>query len=806
MKPNLQSIMAAVQRVASPAYITNFFGQGAFEGQFPKETDKLFIVEEPVEEAVEEDVADSETIAADSTVGKRATTINLREAALAHVAKGRRIFPVKNNKPLISKSLCPKCLVVCENTAAAGQKASWVCPLCGGPGGAGCKDATDDPLQVAEWWKRWPDAQIGMPTDGFIVVDVRGGKVGQKSFEALEAAHGKLPETLAQWTPSGGFQYIFSAPEGVEVGNSTNLLGRHIDVRANGEYIVLAPSVGAKGEKYQLMEDAPIAVAPDWLVKLLTGKMEPQQEVARLPRRVRPEESFDRILADMRSRKESDRNDTLFNLSVQVGRMILAGALPNAAIDNLAAAALDTGLKMDEVKRTVESGLEAARPKKPKHVANTEDSAADVFIANHGHNVRFCQGSTWLEYSEQGKIWRRGKTPSVIEKIRQTCRSLNPQGKASLSRAGAYKGIAWIAQNDPRIYTEPNQWDSHPMLLGTPSGVISLDGSPIDVPERELYLSKTTSVAPEKGVPVLWRAFIEQITLGNQGFQRYLQQTAGYCLTGSTKEQELFFAYGGGGNGKGEFLKALGNIMGDYAVQATLDVLTASKSGYSGHPTDIAMFDGARLVMASETENGRSWKESQVKSMTGGDKITARFIGKNNFTYQPQFKLFIISNNKPILQKADDAMRRRMNILPFNFKPTVVDRDLDKKLEAEYPQILNWMIEGCKDWLQHGFVKPQCVIDETNEYFAEQDLMAQWISENCEVAADAAEQAKSLCENWRAFFASNGENVGSLNVTRFGNEMKRVMGAYGIAKYRAGGGIVYRGIRLRPDDDEPPRV
>jgi len=318
---------------------------------------------------------------------------------------------------------------------------------------------------------------------------------------------------------------------------------------------------------------------------------------------------------------------------------------------------------------------------------------------------------------------------------------------------------------------------------------------------RELYLTKTTRVSPEKGEPVLWTAFIKQVTKGDKGLQRYVKQVAGYVLTGSIKEQALFFIYGPGGNGKGVFLNTLANIMGDYAVQATMDVLTTSKSGYSGHPTDIAMLAGARLVKLSETEEGRSWKESLVKSLTGGDEITSRFMRTDNFTFLPQFKLIVTSNNRPKILKVDDAMKRRMNIIPFNFKPEVIDLDLEKKLKAEYPQILNWMIEGCQDWLQNGFVKPQCVIDETNEYFAEQDLTAQWISENCEVVADAAEQAITLFNDWKAFCVSKGENAGSLNMTRFGNEMRRVMGMYGINKHRAGNGIFYRGIRLRPDDD-----
>jgi len=111
-------------------------------------------------------------------------------------------------------------------------------------------------------------------------------------------------------------------------------------------------------------------------------------------------------------------------------------------------------------------------------------------------------------------------------------------------------------------------------------------------------------------------------------------------------EHALFFVYGPDGNGKSVFLNTVENIMGGYATRATMEAFTASKSSYDRHTTDIAMLASARLVTLSETEDGRFWKESLVKSMTGGDKITARFMRKDNFTFTPQFKLIVTSNNK----------------------------------------------------------------------------------------------------------------------------------------------------------------
>jgi putative DNA primase/helicase len=113
------------------------------------------------------------------------------------------------------------------------------------------------------------------------------------------------------------------------------------------------------------------------------------------------------------------------------------------------------------------------------------------------------------------------------------------------------------------------------------------------------------------------------------------------------------------------------------------------------HPTELALLRGARMVSASETEEGRAWAESRIKQMTGSDPVTARFMRQDSFTYQPRFKLIIVGNHAPALANVDHAGRRLFNIVPFTVKPHSPDRQLEAKLEAEWPAILQWMIEGC---------------------------------------------------------------------------------------------------------------
>ena len=314
------------------------------------------------------------------------------------------------------------------------------------------------------------------------------------------------------------------------------------------------------------------------------------------------------------------------------------------------------------------------------------------------------------------------------------------------------------------------------------------------MPDRHYYITKSTSVAPEPGIPTLWLNFLHQTTKGDHELIRFLRQMCGYCLTGDTREHALFFIFGPGGNGKSVFLNTVINIMGDYAVTAAMDTFTASKA--DRHSTDLAMLRGARLVAVSETEEGRAWKESLIKQLTGGDRVTARFMRQDNFTFKPQFKLVIISNHKPRLKNVDDAMRRRINIIPFVHKPESPDPYLEDKLREEYPQILNWMIEGCHDWQKNGLIRPAIVQEATADYFEAQDLFGTWLEENCETGRNKSTASSILYADWKIYAERAGENPGSQ--VRFSNDMEK----RGFSKIRTSSMRGYEGIALQPKEQE----
>src|SRR5262249_14688186 len=255
--------------------------------------------------------------------------------------------------------------------------------------------------------------------------------------------------------------------------------------------------------------------------------------------------------------------------------------------------------------------------------------------------------------------------------------------------------------------------------------------------------------------------FLDRVMGGDAALVSFLQRVAGYALTGLTREHALFFCFGTGANGKTTFINAITRCAGDYHRTAPMETFTDSKS--ERHPTDLAGMRGARLVTAVEIEEGRRWAESKIKALTGGDRISARFMRQDFFEYVPQFELIMAGNHKPGLQSVDEAIRRRFNLIPFTITIPLAERDgrLSDKLNAEMPGILAWMIEGCLEWQRRELAAPETVTAATAAYLEAEDAISVWIEECCERNPNAWERTASLFSSWSAWANKVGEHIGS---------------------------------------------
>lgn len=430
----------------------------------------------------------------------------------------------------------------------------------------------------------------------------------------------------------------------------------------------------------------------------------------------------------------------------------------------------------------------------------TEDGVARVFAKQYADQLRFCHSTgRWFQWT--GARWQREETQLAFEWARETCRARaeTAGGKSAaakaMAKASTASAVEKFARADRAFAVTAEVWDQDIWLLGTPSGTVDLRKGTIRPAEPGDMITRLTAVAPipldsfdaDRDCP-RWLAFLRQATGNDIEAIRFLQQWAGYSLTGDTSEEALLFVHGPGGSGKSTAINTLGDLMGDYCVNVATEALTASK--FDRHPTELARLKGARLARASETEAGRAWAESRIKALTGGDVITARFMRCDEFEYRPTFKLTIVGNHAPRIVNVDGAMRRRFNILPFNHPPALIDSGLKEALKAEWPGILSWALQGCLDWRKTRLVRPSVVHEATATYFSEQDTFALWLEEACELGRDNAETSDALWESWQRFATTAGEPAGS-KTKEFPERLK----AKGFDPVRDTAGIRGRGFK-----------
>lgn len=447
-------------------------------------------------------------------------------------------------------------------------------------------------------------------------------------------------------------------------------------------------------------------------------------------------------------------------------------------------------------------------PDDPKEFPLTDAGNAERMAHLFGENIRYCAPwGKWLIWNEwKWEISTDGSAlvyQYAIETVRTIQREAqNTQDTDRRKALGTWgfkceekkklDAMVALCAKLPGIPISTDQIDSHPGLLNLRNGVYDLKHNQLLPHTKGLLLTRGIDLEYEVDTECpLWDDFLLTI-LPSPDLISYIQKAVGYSLTGDCSEQCLFFCYGSSGNnGKSTFIETMLYLFGDYAKQTTTDTLMA-KFGDPGISNDVARLKDARFVAAPETEDGKRLAESTVKRLTGGDTITARFMHQEFFEFKPQFKIWMTGNHRPEIRGTDDAIWRRVKLIPFQVTVPIEDRDpnLKEKLSEELPGILAWAIRGHQAWREGRLGEPEAVRVAVGEYRAAMDKIGAFLDDRT-INGSERVSVERLYDAYSEWCKASGEYA--ITKRKLGDAMKE----RGRGAERVGGGMWYLGIDLK---------
>lgn len=452
---------------------------------------------------------------------------------------------------------------------------------------------------------------------------------------------------------------------------------------------------------------------------------------------------------------------------------------------------------------------------------HTDQGNAERLVATHGADLRYVPGLGWHHWTAQR--WAADDDGEAMRRMKATVRDLYAEAAGvadedERKRAAAHaaksdseprlRGAVTLAQTESAVIVPLDALDARPDLLAVANGVVDLATGKLRAARRDDLLTRGTQIAydPDATCPRFER-FLAEVFAGDLELVEFIQRFAGYCLTGHTREQMLAVFHGPGGNGKSAFVNVLRALLGDLAATAPFDTFIAAR-GPRGPRDDLARLRGARLVTASESGEGRRLDEATVKEVTGEDVIAARHLYGRYFEFIPAFKIVLVTNHCPHVDADDEAIWRRMRLVPFTqrFDPGA-EPNLAATLRAELPGILTWAVRGCLAWQTHGLGEAGAVTQATANYRADEDTIGRFLDDTCQHGGEVP--AAALRAAYQRWCEANGEHAMTSAVLG-----KRLQSRGIHSERRAQGARVYVGIRLavtagdgtNPQNGNSPRV
>ena len=365
----------------------------------------------------------------------------------------------------------------------------------------------------------------------------------------------------------------------------------------------------------------------------------------------------------------------------------------------------------------------------------------------------FYDGQRWQ--SEEAKAQVEELAKRVVREIASEAKALKSWAKASESRAHL---SAMVTLAESKVNVRPGAFDRDPWLLNCTNGTLDLRNGELHPHRPEDLITKITNVAydPEVNAPQ-FQAFLDNVQ-PDRDTRNYLLKATGYASSGSVSEDEMYFNYGSGANGKSTYFLAVSWVLGDYAQSADPELLVVRRNA---HPTSVADLQGSRLVTVMETEEGQALAVALMKRLTGGDTQKARRMHKDFFEFDPTAKIFWFGNHRPVVRGTDHGTWRRIRLIPWNTtipEDEQADREeLMKVFRSEGSGILNLITQACQDWQANGLEPPSSVVLATGSYRMEQDILGAFIDECCATEGDVG--ARHLYQSYRYWSDETGQRI-----------------------------------------------
>jgi putative DNA primase/helicase len=411
---------------------------------------------------------------------------------------------------------------------------------------------------------------------------------------------------------------------------------------------------------------------------------------------------------------------------------------------------------------------------KKGNVQFTDATNAQRLFREHGKDIRYnAAWKKWLVWN--GSHWETDEGALIHERGLQTVRNIYDEVlktddwrermeiekhamlSESMRRREAFvRAASFIAE----LNIVSDDLDKNPWLLNVRNGTIDVMTGEFRGHRQEDMITKAANVEyePEADCP-LWKQFFREIMDYKAEAMGFVQTAAGWALTGDVSEQTLFILFGSGANGKSTFLNTIMYLLGDYAIATPTE--TFMRKNGDQNTNDIARLRGARLVTTTEAEQGRRLSEPLIKKITGNDQMTARFLYGEFFNFTPTFKIFMATNHKPVIKGTDYGIWRRIKLIPFTTRipEEKQDKRLELRLREEASGILNWLLEGTARWRREGLKAPEAILNATDEYRGEMDVIGNFLKERCVQKPGATIRIRELFKAYQEWCEENNEHA-----------------------------------------------